>query len=187
MRELTRLRKISARARVLREARNPAAFYETAQYRDARLALDKEVGLLRHDIREDKWGYFYVASPYTAPDGPQRKATETRRYKRVRDFCADCFTLDIPVFSPIALWHPIAREHGLPTEASHFKTQNDHMLGRAQGLIVLQMPGWDESRGVARERRFAKEHYIPEFLAADAPTFDDPLELVRDLKKELYK
>jgi hypothetical protein len=62
------------------------------------------------------------------------------------------------VYSPIAHSHPIA-EHGRLDAVDHdlWLTLDLAMLDRCDSLLVVQMPGWAESRGVAAEIAHAEK------------------------------
>lgn len=99
----------------------------------------------------------YVASPYSSPD----KELENTRYRQVVDFCYHALTQGMYVYSPIVHWHPVSRVHNLPGDAVYWDRINMQMLRRAEQLCVLLLPGWDQSRGVARELSIAETLHIP--------------------------
>lgn len=72
------------------------------------------------------------------------------------------------VFSPIAHTHPIAMEAKLPLGWDFWARYDQALLDRATEVWVLRMDGWDESRGIQAEVRYAQE--------TDKPVrFIDPL------------
>lgn len=95
----------------------------------------------------------YVASPYTTDDREQQAAwiDATMRY------CRDSFLENEPVYSPIVHWEGIADIYNLPTDAAAWSVQNRAMLRAADVLIVLCLPGWENSKGIAMEIEWAKE------------------------------
>jgi hypothetical protein len=101
--------------------------------------------------------FHYLASPYSAhPDGMEHA---------YRDACAAAALLiraGVPVFSPIAHSHGIAEIGGIdPASHAIWLPADAPMMRAAMGLIVLQLPGWDMSIGVAAE--------IAEFRLAGKP------------------
>ena len=99
----------------------------------------------------------YVASPYSHKD----KSIEHQRYLAVTNFCLQAVRQGIFVYSPIAHWHPIATYGDLPGDAAFWDKFNMTMLRRADGMLVLQLPGWQESKGVQRELSIAEILHIP--------------------------
>jgi len=57
-----------------------------------------------------------------------------------------------PIYSPIVHMHPIARylDHD-PRDSSFWVTLCAPMMRSAKGLIVAQLPGWEESDGIDAE------------------------------------
>jgi len=60
------------------------------------------------------------------------------------------------IFSPIAHSAPIAR-YGLPTTWDYWERVDRRHLEICDELLVLMLPGWQESRGVQAEIRIAAE------------------------------
>jgi hypothetical protein len=58
--------------------------------------------------------------------------------------------------SPIAHSHVLV-EHGLPTDWAFWERFDKNLLQRCDDLLVLTLPGWQESVGVQAEIRIAKE------------------------------
>lgn len=99
----------------------------------------------------------YLASPYTAPD----EAVRTARYGAACLVTAQLLREGHLVFSPIAHSHPLAA-YGLPVEFDFWQRHClSFLAGWATELCVLTLSGWQESRGVAAEIRFAREHGLP--------------------------
>jgi hypothetical protein len=101
--------------------------------------------------------YIYLASPYSTEDSGLRwqRAHHAKRalvhYTRQGEIA----------FSPIALFHPLAREYALPTDFQYWQAHNLAMLGVANELRVLQLAGWEESVGVQGEISHASLSNIP--------------------------
>jgi hypothetical protein len=102
-------------------------------------------------------GFWYIATPYTQfPTGLQ-DAFETAC--RVT---AELMRHGIPCFSPIAHSHPLAIIGGLdPVDHELWMRSDAPMLNAACGCLVVMLPGWRDSRGVA--------HEIAEFTSHSKP------------------
>lgn len=103
--------------------------------------------------------FIYLASPYT-PTGTETIADRVASACR----CAAKLMADgETVFSPIAHSHAVA-DH-LPDDArldhEFWMRQDLPILAAASRIVVLRLPGWDRSRGIARELAFAIAHSIP--------------------------
>lgn len=98
--------------------------------------------------------FWYLASPYSKyPEGLE---------KAFEDVCAAACELirhGIKVYSPIAHTHPVAIHGGEdPLDHGIWLPADLPFMDAASGLIVLKMPGWDESVGIRYEiRRFAEQ------------------------------
>ena len=98
----------------------------------------------------------YLASPYAHPD-PQV------RDERVRQVCAHGARLVREgrlVYSPIAHSHLLA-EQGLPSDWPFWAEHSRWMLSACRELVVLALPGWEESTGVKAEVAIATELGLP--------------------------
>lgn len=98
---------------------------------------------------------WYLATPYSKQPDPEQAW---------QDACTAAAYLmkqNIRVFCPIAHTHAIATRGGddlrkIATGNHDFWLAHDlPMMERCQGLIIVQMPKWDESFGVA----FEIEHF----------------------------
>ena len=88
--------------------------------------------------------YWYLATPYSNyPFG---------RETAFRHACSAAARLNVygvHIYSPIAHGHPISEYGGLdPLDHKPWMTLDRKMMEAAHGLIVVMMPGWDESKGV---------------------------------------
>lgn len=98
----------------------------------------------------------YLASPYSHPDAAVRQA----RYAQACRFAARLCRQGRLVYSPIAHSHPLA-ELGLPGDWGYWAEHNRHLLAACQEVVVLALPGWQESQGVAAELAYATELGLP--------------------------
>ena len=104
-------------------------------------------------------GFWYVATPYSKyADGLQAAFEEACRVT------AELMRQSVPCMSPIVHSHPIATIGGIDPVDHELWVRNDAPLVHAAcGCLVIMMPGWMDSRGVA--------HEIAEFTQAGKPVF----------------
>lgn len=96
-------------------------------------------------------GFWYLASPYSHPTASVREA----RYRLAEAATAWCLRQMIWIYSPIVHCHEMAFRYSFPTDAKYWEDYNYTMLEAAQGLIVLLIDGWKDSKGIAGEVGFA--------------------------------
>lgn len=94
----------------------------------------------------------YVASPYTHQDISVMEA----RYHKAMDLTAFLLKKEWWCYSPIVHCHEMAVKFDLPRDFGFWKRYNWHMLLQASAFFVLDIDGWQESKGVAEEFEFAK-------------------------------
>lgn len=102
----------------------------------------------------------YLACPYTAKDAQDEAEAEEIREARFRTVSAVAGMLmkqGVIVFSPITHSHIIANEQEMPTTWKFWREQDLEFLKRSQRLVVLTLPGWEESEGVTEEIKTAKQ------------------------------
>lgn len=100
----------------------------------------------------------YLACPYSHPD----PVVMAHRFDRVNRAAANLIEQGMVVYSPISHTHPIAVAGDLPDKSWAFWEQFDRAyLNLSHQLIVLCLPGWKESVGVAAEIKIAGELGIP--------------------------
>ena len=105
----------------------------------------------------------YLASPYSHPD----PAVRTARFRETCVHAARLMREGRLVYAPIAHSHPLA-ELGCPGDWPFWAEHNRRMLGACGELVVLALPGWDESRGIAAELAIAAELELPVRFEAPA-------------------
>jgi hypothetical protein len=101
--------------------------------------------------------YIYVASPYSHPD----EEVMAFRVRQVQHYCSLLFLKNIPCYSPIAHWAPIAKLCGLGHGIDLYWTQDEALIKGAKALHVLQLDGWTQSVGIKREIACAQDNGIP--------------------------
>jgi hypothetical protein len=104
----------------------------------------------------------YLASPYSHPDS----GTRLGRYFSACAAAARLMLSGRVIYSPIAHTHPISDfmdEHD--TDFDFWMRQDLPLLAAASKLVVLRLEGWNKSKGVQTEIKFAEAHGIPiEFI-----------------------
>lgn len=101
----------------------------------------------------------YLASPYSHPD----KNVQESRVKQVAEKAVQLINAGIPVISPIVhnvglIQHsPNAMEGGW----KNWGKLDEAMLSSCKYMIVYQMEGWKESKGIEAEIQICKRLNIP--------------------------
>lgn len=110
-------------------------------------------------VADQRDSYWYLATPYSEYAAGIQQAAE--------DACRAAALLirhGVPVFSPIAHSHWIAIHGDIePTRHDLWLPADAPLMGAACGLIVVRMPGWEQSYGVDQE--------IKAFRAARQPIY----------------
>lgn len=99
---------------------------------------------------------YYLASPYSHPEPTIRK-------QRAEDATVAAVTLlkhNIFVFAPIPYNEPWEK-YNVPGDWDFWQEFDKAFVSRMDGIIVLQIDGWDRSKGVTAEVEYAKAHDIP--------------------------
>ena len=99
----------------------------------------------------------YLASPYSHPDEQVRES----RYLEAVDACHDIINLGHCPFSPIVHSHPIALRHGSGLGFDSWMKIDFEMICRCDELWILNIEGYDESEGVAKEKQYALIKGLP--------------------------
>jgi hypothetical protein len=98
----------------------------------------------------------YLGTPYSHPD----PAVQMFRYRAVTLLAHQFFTQGKLAYSPIT--HNISLDHlGIHGCWQVWREFDECMLARCGKLIVFQLPGWKESRGLQNEIEFAQTHGLP--------------------------
>lgn len=105
--------------------------------------------------------FIYLATPHNHHNSLIR----TERYRAAQKAASIIFACQIPVYSPIAHWHPIAIHFDLPHGWNYWKFQDEALLRASAELWVILIEGWETSVGIKAEVAIAKAlgkpvHYI---------------------------
>ncbi|HEV2523635.1 MAG TPA: DUF1937 family protein [Gammaproteobacteria bacterium] len=98
----------------------------------------------------------YLGTPYSDPDPAIRKFRE----RAVTQMAFDLLKQNIHVYSPITHNMPIDRL-GIFGDYQTWLDFDHGMLSRCNKLLVLKLPGWETSKGLAAEIAFAKIIGLP--------------------------
>lgn len=94
----------------------------------------------------------YLASPYSGT-----LEVMQQRYEKVLHATATFLTNKVWVYSPIVHCHEQAVRYNMPRDAAFWRAYNKHVIEHGTGVWVLQIPGWEASKGVTDEIGMAKE------------------------------
>lgn len=94
----------------------------------------------------------YLASPYSHPDPTIVKT----RVLLTMQCMAGLIANRVHAWSPILHCHELAQVHSLPTDADFWWEWSKDFIRRSDGILVLKIPGWEESKGVKVESDFAR-------------------------------
>lgn len=112
--------------------------------------------------------FIYLATPHNHED-PQIRDL---RFKKAQLAAATVFSYQIPCYSPIAHWHPIAIDHDLPHGWSYWQQQDEALLKSCHSMWVILIEGWETSKGIKGEVLFCRAHSKPvEYI--------DPMDLAK--------
>lgn len=91
--------------------------------------------------------FAYIATPYTRYCKGLEEA-----WKAACCVTAEFIRRGVPVYSPIAHTHPVAIYGGIdPVDHALWMKADQAVMEAASDLYVIQMPGWNESKGVEME------------------------------------
>lgn len=103
----------------------------------------------------------YVAAPYSH----ETVAVRQYRFECVTAFAAGLIVSGQVVFSPISHTHYMQVGKSVPGNWDFWRKQSVPFLRLASRLVVLKLPGWEQSEGVAEEVKIAQALSIPiEFI-----------------------
>ena len=100
----------------------------------------------------------FISSPYSHTD----PNVMHENFEKVSKFAASLIAQGSVAFTPIAYGHTLAGfNKNMPVDWEYWKNFCLTFLQHTDLLIVYKMDGWDKSRGVEEEIRFAQENNIP--------------------------
>lgn len=114
-----------------------------------------------NSVQETK-GFTYLACPYT----DESLIVRLERTRIVSEFAAALMRRGEVVYSPITHGTSIAMHGSLDESHDWWMNQCLPFVRRASKIIILQLPGWHSSKGIAIEKAEAERHGIPiQFIA----------------------
>jgi hypothetical protein len=111
----------------------------------------------------------YIAGPYTnnAPKNHRESASTEKRLARfaaTTEVAKKLIERGEIVFSPLTMTHPIDVRMINDPGSAFWVSFDEAFMTHCRRLIVVKLPGWDESSGVKREiEYFAKRGIAPEW------------------------
>ncbi len=106
----------------------------------------------------------YLATPYSHSDAHVRE----ERFQRVTMAAAMLINMGYAVISPITHNHNIIKTGKVPGLWDYWGKFDSLHLEHADMLVVLRLPGWDKSVGVAAEIEIATKRGIPIYYLEDS-------------------
>ena len=117
-------------------------------------------------------GPIYLATPYTSPHADLMQA----RFDAACAIAADLCRRGKVVYSPIAHTVPICKAGRLPSDFGPWRKTDGamiRMIAAARGkMVVVKMPGWKASAGIAAEVEIAKRYGMPVEYMTSPPGLD---------------
>lgn len=113
-------------------------------------------------------GYIYIASPYSHPDAEVRH----ERYSAAQRYLVHLLQERRWAFSPIVHCHDAAMKYDLPRDHEFWLDFDAVLLRRASEMHILCIEGWQESKGIAHERLFARMLELPVRYSVFAPDLE---------------
>ena len=106
----------------------------------------------------------YLACPYSDP----QMSVQQFRFEMANRMAAHLMKKGYFVFSPISMCHPIAVQCGLPGSFDFWADLDRAFLSCCNKMVVLQLPGWKDSKGIKAEIKIADEFKIDiEFISEE--------------------
>lgn len=101
--------------------------------------------------------YLYLASPYTHADPEVRRM----RFEEAERALAWMLGKRIWAYSPIVHCHQLSIRNALPPNHEFWFEYDCAMIRASEGVAVLQIDGWEQSKGVRAELDFAAGICLP--------------------------
>lgn len=115
-------------------------------------------------------GYAYICTPYSLYSDGQEAA-----FIAAAQYTGWLLAEGVHVFSPIVHSHPIATYTKLdPLDHTIWMRNDRPMIEAAAGAIVVKLPGWATSRGVAEEIAIVKSAGKP-IIYVEIDELGDPI------------
>lgn len=112
-------------------------------------------------INHARGRFFYLASPYTHED----PTTVERRVELAHEYYAEFTIHGIHIHNATYESHRAAKAHKLPTHYQFWLEHNSAFIRPSAGVIVAEIDGWSESKGVKSEIEEARSLGLPVYRA----------------------
>ena len=99
----------------------------------------------------------YLAAPYSHPD----PAIVKGRMESIYACLAHYMKMGEHIITPLFMHEVVVRNEDMDDDFHYWGEYCLDLLKRCDRMIVLQLPGWDISRGVAQEIEFCFRRDIP--------------------------
>lgn len=106
--------------------------------------------------------FYYLASPYSAPDF----GTRYKRFVEITKIAAELMVeYDLYLHTPITSSHELAKfiDGDSTFSFEYWKGRDLGLIDRSDAIIVACMDGWGQSIGVQAEIEYAKSKGLPVF------------------------
>lgn len=102
----------------------------------------------------------FLASPYSS----QNRLVSIMRFCKAYQVAISMIKADIPVYSPIAMtgFMPTSEKEDNISSETWIK-HSTAVLDYCAAFVILKLPGWESSKGVAKEIEVAKQKNLPIF------------------------
>jgi len=92
------------------------------------------------------------------------------------------------IYSPISSWHHIASKFKMPRTFDFWKMHNLSFLRQCKKLLVVMLPGWQDSTGLKGEIEYACDNNIPIEYIDVRPYFEKlRISFPKELKRNSYE
>lgn len=107
----------------------------------------------------------YLAAPFGHPD----EIIRNQRFAQVNQYAVQLIQAGHLVYSPLTHNVTLA-SFGLKNGWDYWQSFDCAMLFRCDKLLLLQLEGWQDSKGVQAELAFAEQQNIPiEYIQPESP------------------
>ncbi len=117
----------------------------------------------------------YLATPYSHPSAAVRQW----RYEQAQALWWHYVQLGLQVYSPIVHTHPAAVKFEAPQGYEFYRHFDEQMILSSEQLWIAHIPGWEESKGMASEIKFALNHKVPCVNITEAPSILEMYDLLQ--------
>jgi len=96
----------------------------------------------------------YLAAPYTSDNEEEISF----RIKEINLFAGHLMSLNYIIYSPLSMFHTIAKDNNFPISADFYSQQNEEFIKWCDYLFILCLPKWEKSKGIKEEIKMARKY-----------------------------